>query len=124
MFNEPKTEKINLFGRDLLLSERTAGDVHKLISFSKQSPEKDYQDILLESAIALSDSLKYNIKITNRFRLIKRFILKKKTSTQYLLINLSANDIFSLAKKVYELEGIVFNEKKKTANHSRDQKQE
>jgi len=104
---EPKTEKVKLFGEELILSERIAGDVNKLINYSKQKLDTEYQDVLIEATIALSDSLKHTLKYVSRFNFLKKWRIKKITTTEYLLSNLTPNLIFELTKKVYELEGII-----------------
>lgn len=113
MFNEPKTEKINLFGRDLLLSERTAGDVNRMLEFSRQKPNKNYQDTIFEGAIVVSDGLKINLKNIPFYKFLKKLKIKRLISVKSLLNNLPASTIFNLAKKVYELEGLIIDEKKK-----------
>jgi len=114
--HEPKILPIKLFGEDLLLSERLAKDVNKLYSLAKSKKEKEYSDILFETVIIVSDSLKLNSRNLKWFQLRKRYRIKKYSNLNYLLSNLSSAEIFNLAQEVYKLEGIVFEdtEKKKS----------
>lgn len=113
MFNEPKTEKINLFGRDLFLSERTAGDVNRMLEFSRQKPNKTYQDTIFEGAIVVADGLKFNLKNIPFYKFFHKIKIKRLISGKNILNSLPASTIFELAKKVYELEGLIIDEKKK-----------
>ncbi len=114
--HEPKTLPIKLFGEDLLLSERLAKDVNKLYSLAKSKKEKEYSDILFETVIIVSDSLKLNIRNLRWYQLIKKYRIRKYSQPKYLLANLSSAEIFNLAQEIYKLEGIVFveTEKKKS----------
>ncbi|MEW6507179.1 MAG: hypothetical protein AB1432_05480 [Bacteroidota bacterium] len=104
--------KIELFGKELILSERFARDVNKLIAFSKQKKEKDFTDMLIESAIAIEDGLKLNYVNIKWYNYFRKRSLKKQLSKENILSNLSSSQIFNLAKKIYEIEGFVPEEKK------------
>jgi hypothetical protein len=107
------TAKIELFGKELILSERFARDVNKLIAYSKQKKEKDFTDLLIESAIAIEDGLKLNYLNLKWYRFWQKRQLKKQLSKEYMLANLSSSKIFELAKRVYELEGFIPEDEKK-----------
>lgn len=107
-----KTENIELFGQKLRLSERSARDVNKLIEHSKANQDKSYSDYLVEAAICIADGLKINLRNLPWYRLCRRRRLRRQLTTTSLLADLTANQIFELAEKVYLLEGIV---KKKVA---------
>lgn len=106
--------KIELFGRELILSERFARDVNKLIAFSKQTKEKDFTAMLIESAIAIEDALKLNYVNLNWYMFLKKRQLKKLLSKENILSSLSSSQTFDLAKQVYALEGFIQEDEKKT----------
>jgi|GEM_PF-3422031 len=109
----PKTEKIKLFNLDLILTERTAWDVNKLIQFSQENKEKDFKYYIIESSIVLSDALKNNWINLKWYEFIKKRKLNRLLSKENILQNLPSKQIFELAKKVYEIEGVVEDGKKK-----------
>jgi hypothetical protein len=106
-----KTEEIELFGKKLLLSERTAGDVNRLIVFSEKIKDKKFTDMIIEASIILEDSLKINYENLKWYEYFKKRKLKKILSKGNIVNSLSAKEIFNLAEKVYELEGIDFKKK-------------
>lgn len=109
-----KSEKIELFGKELILSERFARDVNKLIAFSKQKKDKDFTDMLIESAIVIEDGLKLNYINLKWYMFLEKRQLRKLLSKENILSNLSSAQIFNLAKQVYELEGLLPDDEKKT----------
>lgn len=111
----PKTKEVIISGRSFVLSERTARNVNKLISFSLQKTEKDYFDFVIEAAIILSDSLSDGLKSIPWYRFIKKYRTKKFATVENIVDTLAPNsETFPLAQQVYELEGILQDEKKKT----------
>jgi hypothetical protein len=129
-----KTEKIELFGKELILSERFSRDVTKLIAFSKLKKEKDLTDYLIESAICIEDGLKVNYIYDEKkiilekakckwYQFKKKFLLKKQQkelnefkkqlSKESLLTWLQQSQLFSIAKRVYALEGVIYDEDEK-----------
>lgn len=107
MLQTNKTEKIELFGKELILSERFARDVNKLFAFSKQKKEKNFTDILIEASIMVEDALKLNYVNLKWYQFWRKRNLKRMLSKEYLIANLSPSVIFDLAKRIYELEGII-----------------
>lgn len=116
MLQTKNVEKIELFGKEYLLSERTARDVNKLIAYSKQKKQKTVTDVLIEAAISLEDGLKINWTKLKWWQFIYKFILKRRLSKANLLTQLSPTQIFSFAAKVYALEGIQSDTVKKKRN--------
>lgn len=116
MLQTKNVEKIELFGKEYLLSERTARDVNKLIAYSKQKKQKTVTDVLIEAAISLEDGLKINWVNLKWWQFIRKFILKRRLSKANLLTQLSPTQIFSFAAKVYALEGIQSDTVKKKRN--------
>jgi hypothetical protein len=116
MLPTKNVEKIELFGKEYFLSERTARDVNKLIAYSKQKKQKTVTDVLIEAAISLEDGLKINWVNLKWWQFIRKFILKRRLSKANLLTQLSPTQIFSFAAKVYALEGIQSDDVKKKRN--------
>lgn len=114
----PNTEKVKLFGMDLVLSERTAWDVNKLIQFSKDNKEKDYEYYTIESAILVSDALKNNYQNLKWYEFFKKRKLSRLLSKENISKSMSSRELFWLAKKVYKLEGVEDSKKKVTAKES------
>jgi len=105
-----KVCQIELFGRRLLLSERTARDVNKLVEFAKTS-SVEHIDLVLQNLVVVTDGLKINIEQLKWWQLWKRLTLKRLLGGQYIHSKLSVNAIISLANKVLELEGIDLKKK-------------
>lgn len=123
------TEKIDLFGEELQLSERKAQDVLAFSEFAKTSPE-GISTAIYQAALIVEASLRCNIKEIpdeghiSLFRKILRFLWKDrkyksfnkavnkilefnfKLKAVYLLDNLTQKELFGLVRKVYALEGI------------------
>ncbi len=109
-----QSEKIKIFGLDLLLTERKAFDVYEIADYSKSI--KDDLGSIYGDALFVSAGLKFNyerlllrpfifgkeIKIT--LRLFKYFHLKKILSPEYLLKNLSRSETFEFIRKIWMME--------------------
>ncbi|MBS3945341.1 MAG: hypothetical protein KGZ42_07580 [Melioribacter sp.] len=93
------SEKTNLFGEDLFLSERDAFDVSVLESSLKRMKGTEFTSSL---CAIIYDSIKQTwINKKNPFL---KWRYRRKYSLKRLIRNLSEKEIFTLAKKVYELE--------------------
>lgn len=93
------SEKINLFGENLLLSERDAFDVSVLESSLKRLKGSEFTASL---CAVIYDSIKLNW--INRKNPLIRWRLKRKYSLKNLIRKLSEREIYSLVKRIYELE--------------------
>ena len=109
-----QTIKVEILGKEFILSQRFARDVNKLIAFSKLKIEKEFTDILIESAITAEDGLKLNYINLPWYKFWLKRKLKKLLSKENLLEILTSTQILELAKKVFELEGILPEDEKKT----------
>lgn len=98
-------KEIELFGKKLLLSERTARDVNKLIEYS-HGKEMSYGDAIIQSVIVLRDALKINFTKLRWWQVLTRHTLSKILSQEYLFNNLSTRQILDLSGMVLELEGV------------------
>ncbi len=105
-------KEIELFGKKLLLSERTARDVHALTEYSKKHGQ-NYTEAVIQSLIMLRDGLKVNFLVLKWWQLIKRFKLKRMLRKEFLLNNLSPRLIMELSDQIYELEGVDVKDLKK-----------
>ncbi len=119
---ERKSKTIDLFGVRAELTERSAGDVNRLIEFSKRKQEKDYSDFVIEASVVVADALKSNYENLSALQYFKKRKLQKLFSKENLLKNLSASQLFELAAEVYKLEGVEVDAKKKVATKSRKAK--
>lgn len=120
------TCEIELFGKKLLLSERTARDVNALMDFAKKQKSDPFSGIV-NSAVVIRDGLKINIielekKLDQLNKTsVKWYEFKKKKELKAInahiaelkeltgvekLINLPIRLIDELATKVLELEGV------------------
>lgn len=114
------SEKINLFGIDMFLTERPARDVNNLLVFSQKSETKTFEDYVIEYAVVVEDGLKYFVKSIPKWQFWRRLKMKKICKASYLISNLPAQRIYDLATKVYELEGIDV--KKKSIENQQEEK--
>lgn len=118
--------EIELFGKTLLLSERTARDVNALMDYAKKSKGDPFSGIM-NSAVVIRDGLKINlVPLENKLKQlnsvpVKWYQFKKKkeiksanaeiaelielTSVEKI-INLPIRLIDELSAKVLELEGV------------------
>jgi hypothetical protein len=107
---ERKTKEINLFGKKLLLGERTAIDVLNLsealknYDIEKKSEPSFY---LLTSATVIEDALKININNLKWYNFLKKRKYRVQLSAQYLLKNLTQQELMKYTQDVYELEGLI-----------------
>lgn len=107
-----KKEKINLFGRDLFITERIAFDVYEFEAYSKSKKDKTNLDLIYEDALFVSQGLRYNLsrlcfkirEINIPFRLIRYLILKRKLSPVYLMKHLSFSQLQNFINKIWFLE--------------------
>lgn len=118
--------EIELFGKKLLLSERTARDVNALMDYAKKSKGDPFSGIM-NSAVVIRDGLKINlISLEDKLKALntppaKWFELKKKKEIKSInneiaeikeitsvekIINLPIRLIDELSTKVLELEGV------------------
>ena len=118
--------QIELFGKKLLLSERTARDVNALMDYAQKSKDDPFAGIM-NSAVLIRDGLKINlIPLENKLKQltsvkVKWYDFKKKKEIKSLnaeiaelkeitsvekIINLPIRLIDELSMKVLELEGI------------------
>lgn len=104
--------EIELFGKKLLLSERTARDVHALSEYSK-THERNYTEAVIQSLIMLRDGLKINFRVLKWWQIIKLLRLKRLFRKENLLNKLSPRLITELSEKIYELEGVDIADLKK-----------
>ncbi len=98
-------EEIELFGKKVLLSERTARDVEKLRLYS-QKTEGSISDSVFQSAVMVRDALQINFKKLKWWQIVKRLWFKKICNEKYLIKHLSERVIFKLSEKVLVLEGV------------------
>lgn len=125
--------EIELFGRKLLLSERTARDVNALMDYAKKSKGDPFSGIM-NSAVVIRDGLKINlIPLENKLKDLSSVPVKwhhfrrkkeiksikaeiaelKEIISVEKIINLPIRTIDELSTKVLELEGIDVEELKK-----------
>ena len=95
-----KTLKIKLFGRDLILRERSAQDVLDVAEFSEQNPDSRGQIIAVAQCTA--DALKSNWEHAHFF---KKRRLKKLLSTKKLLKSLTRQELEVILNIINEIEG-------------------
>ena len=127
---ELKVKTIDLFDREFLISERTAGNV---IALSQMQTDGSAMTAIYQSAIVLSQGLKININrlenntiwyenpilylmhVLNIKKRIQKRNLKKILTHEYILDNMPASQISGFAIEVLILEGYVAdkNDKKK-----------
>lgn len=112
-----KIKKISLFGKEVLLSERTARDVNRLIALNRSSintAERGYAEVVIEAAITIEDALKVNYVFLPWYKFLYKKWFKWRFSSRRILDNLSSQQIFTLAGEVYALEGVNPEKKKPT----------
>lgn len=118
--------EIELFGKKLLLSERTARDVNALMDYAKKRTGDPFSGIM-NSAVVIRDALKINfIQLEDKLKTLsihpaKWYEFKKKKEIKLIsdeiaelkeltsvekIINLPIRLIDELSTKVLELEGI------------------
>lgn len=118
--------EIELFGKKLMLSERTARDVNALMDYAKKSNGDPFSGVM-NSAVVIRDALKINlIPLENKLKIlqilpVKWYEFKKKKEIKLTqneiaelkeitsvekIINLPIRLIDELSTKVLELEGV------------------
>ncbi len=118
--------EIELYGKKLLLSERTARDVNALMDYAKKSNDDPFSGVM-NGAVVIRDALKINlIPLENKLKILqilpaKWYEFKKKKEIKLTqneiaelkeftsiekIINLPIRLIDELSTKVLELEGI------------------
>lgn len=105
-------KEIELFGKRLLLSERTARDVNALQKHSSEGL-KDNFDALIQSAIMVRDGLKINLFEFEgkqfkwwQFRAKKKFLELSSIVNTEKILSLPMRVISELSLEVLKLEGI------------------
>lgn len=104
--------EIELFGKKLLLSERTARDVNTLQKHSSEGI-KDSLDALMQSAVMVRDALKINLFEFEgkqfkwwQFRSKKKYIELSAIVNTEKILSLPMRVISNLSLEVLKLEGI------------------
>lgn len=115
---ERKTRTLELFGKQLILSERNASDVLVLANFSDKNQGNDLNTLIYKGLEVCEAALSYNYVNLPWHKYFQKRKLKKLLSKKNLLKTLSQQQIFSLAQDVFELEGLVASDKseKKTVD--------
>jgi hypothetical protein len=110
-----KHKEINLFGRSVLLAQRDSYDIMMMTNFAMKNRGKLTPEVFLyETAKVVETGMKYSYKILPWYRVIKKLLLKRILRVNYLLKNLSQEELVELSTQIYQLEGIdVSNDKKK-----------
>lgn len=119
---ERESKTIQLFGRDFLLSERSARAVWDLEDYNKAHESKTAGDNIFKDTLVVHEGLSQNLKVYKWWEFRKRWNqreLKKMISIKYLIKNLSYNtQIKPLCKEVLKMDGYnldkVVDSKKKT----------
>lgn len=122
----PNTTEIFVLNEKFLLSERYAEDVNALAEYAR-GKELTRIESLSQAVMTVTSSLKYNYTLLKWYQLRKRFKLKKLTNQRFLIKHLSERNIYDLAFKVLELEGVERVDSKKkvmTENHTVPESQE
>jgi len=94
---------INLFGLDLVLTERYAWDV--LVSTTSVENMFDLTTNILMMSKFVEGGLKYNYLSTPWYNPLKKFIYKRKLNHRYLSKHLSIKQLSELANEISILEG-------------------
>ena len=120
-----KSEKVKLFGKELTLTERNAGDVLSLIEFASSDEGKHPSAMLYILAYVVHSALKNNLKEPElKYKSIPKWkFLKKKEALKELnkfeaqieasnlMGELSSLELSDLAEKVYIMEGLDIKKK-------------
>lgn len=107
-----KTEKIKLFGLDLILSERVAMDVLDVIAFSKRKEALTLEAEPIALAFSVATALKCNY-VNLKFWQFKKYKLKRMLSTKNLLKKLSGSELKEFQAKILLLENVDLKKKVK-----------
>lgn len=109
-----KTKKIELFGLNLLLSERTVKDnaaINALAIEARAFSDSNFQIVMLQHISLILSALKINFKLLKWWQIFRYIELKKKLSSKYIMNNLSVQSIYKLVDTVLELEGVDLKKK-------------
>lgn len=96
-------ERIEIFGKSLILSERTA---KRCLEWSQLAEEGESQGIFLY-ALLISHSLEVDILGLPWWKYFQKKRLLKLTSASNIIRKLSLREIVGVMKKVYVLEGFT-----------------
>lgn len=102
-----KYKEVELFNLKVNLYERNAADVIASAEYSNTNGLKSIGDVIYNSIVVISDSLKLNYGNLKWYDIFKKISYNKKFSKKYILNNLSTNNILQLAKDVYVLDGLA-----------------
>ncbi|MBU1095839.1 MAG: hypothetical protein KKB34_05095 [Bacteroidetes bacterium] len=103
-----------LFGRKVVLAQRDSYDIMMMTNFAMKNRGKLTPEVFLyETAKVVETGMKYSYKILPWYRVIKKLLLRRILRVNYLLKNLSQEELVDLSTQVYELEGINVNADKK-----------
>lgn len=114
-----KSIKIELFGRELLLSQRYVKDIIDVSLFDKE--KKEVEDKIFINAFILYSALKRNLEI-DKSKSVRWYSFKKKKemkelqsliTVQNIMDKLSFEELNNWCEKVYELDFGPANGKKK-----------
>lgn len=110
-----KFTKIELFGLNLILTERTVKDntaINALVVEARAFTSSNFQLAVLQHISIIQAGLKYNFKLLKWWQVLKYLELKKKLSVKYIMNNLSVQSVYNLADKIFELEGVDLKKKR------------
>lgn len=99
---ERKTEKINLFGLELILAERTAGDV---VAWNSYVNRKSDVDGIFLMALIVKQSLMINKERCPFWNIVRRWRLRRRLTEKYIINHLSNSQIAEINKRIAILEG-------------------
>lgn len=119
----PNTTEIFVLNEKFLLSERYAEDVNALAEYAR-GKELNRIESLSQAVMTVTSALKYNYTLLKWYELRKRFKLKKLTNQGFLIKHLSERNIYDLAFRVLELEGIDAKKKVMTEENPVPESQE
>jgi len=97
--------KIELFGRHLVLAERTQAEVETLkqfVTLHYNLDEGDYISNIIICINVIQDSLKVNFELLKWFQIIKKLNYRRIFRTKYFLKKLSGIKIIELYQKIIE----------------------
>ena len=100
MFSK-RIKEIELFGRKLLISERTQKDVAALARFAETVKDNKTMAMLMFIRV-ISDALKINLDILKKRNFLKRFRFKRMLKINYLLKHLTLKQIIDNYNLVIE----------------------
>lgn len=119
-----KTDTIEIFEKEYLISERTAQDVLELIEFIQKNQESMAQDFgvhVFAAAQSLSSALKININRLPKWRIVARWRMNRKFSPLNLIKALTPAQLYQYQEKIFDLEGTGGKKKATAGSRSVDQ---